>query len=94
MYAIYNAIENMNHEELNKVAQAINERRRCLNGNAIKSFTVGDAVWFIDKHNHIVNGNVSKVNRKTIGVLTPYGEKWRVSPSLLKHTKENEHEIN
>ncbi len=87
MYAVYNAIENMNHEELNKAVRAINERRKNLEANARKSFAVGDAVWFVGKRGTIVNGKIVKVNQKTIGVATNYGEKWRVSPSLLKHCK-------
>lgn len=43
---------------------------------------VGMTVTFPDKLNRTVEGEVTKVNRKTVFVVTKAGAKWRVSPNL------------
>jgi hypothetical protein len=77
----------MDHDELNAVVRAINARRKDIDQNATAKFSVGDQVWFSGK-GRIVNGVVTKVNRKTISVKAVGNQMWRVSASLLKHCKE------
>ena len=84
---IQKAISKLNHDELNDLVRAINTRRKVIDRQAITQFCVGDQVWFSGK-GRIVNGVVTKVNRKTIAVKAVGNQMWRVSASLLKHCNE------
>lgn len=57
------------------------ERERAT-AEAVQSFNPGEPVWFEHKGSRL-EGFVTKVNRKTVGVLIPNDGEWRVSPTLL-----------
>lgn len=49
------------------------------------STMIGEPVIFNSKRGVRSDAVVTKVNQKTIGIKLENGEKWRVSPSFLKH---------
>lgn len=51
---------------------------------AVDGLVVGDLVRFDAKTRGIVAGKITKINRKTVKVLTVKGVKWSVAPSLLQ----------
>ena len=70
--------------ELNKkIVKRINLVHTRVQEDAATDFSVGDEVFFITKAGSRVEGNVVKVNRKTVKVSTNLGM-YKVSPTLLK----------
>lgn len=47
-------------------------------------FKIGDKVAFQPDDRPLVVGMLTQYNRKTVTVITETGEKWRVSPNLLR----------
>lgn len=47
-------------------------------------FSVGDRVAFQPDGRPLLSGFLVRYNRKTVTVLTDTGERWNVSPSLLR----------
>ena len=75
--------------ELNQVIDMVKSRRRQLNTQAIRSFSVGDRVQFTNRSGTTVVGTVDKVNPKTVGVAPDNrGRKWRVPPTMLSRVDE------
>ena len=75
-------IRNMNNDELNQVVEAIKLQRTWLARTTAGALAVGDTVEF-DARGRIVQGVVTKINRKTVIVKEGY-TKWKVTASLLK----------
>lgn len=52
--------------------------------NAAIAFRIGDKVkWDSKKNGCIQEGTITKINHKTIKVLTASNQQWAVSPTLL-----------
>ena len=47
-------------------------------------FKIGDRVWFQPKGHRGVVGMLARYNRKTVTVVTDDGQRWNVSPTLLR----------
>lgn len=71
-------------DEIHKLNRMIREQFNHLTRQKTREFRVGEEVTFKTKRGPIMKGTVTKINRKTIGVLTDTHMDYRVSPSLLK----------
>ena len=78
-------IYQMDSNQLQQVAEAIQLKRQYLAKQAIKNFIVGDMVQFTSRRTGgKVNATVEKVNKKYVIVSTHIGgEKWRVPATML-----------
>jgi len=84
-------VEDLGVEDLRTLNKDIVKRIRMLHAiedlKSANKFSVGDDVSFISKRHGQVEGKVTKINRKTIGVkctnIIGRGD-WRVSPSILR----------
>jgi hypothetical protein len=47
-------------------------------------FEIGDRVWFEAEGRRGVIGILTRDNRKTVTVITDGGQRWNVSPTLLR----------
>lgn len=47
-------------------------------------FSIGEAVSFQPEGREVLSGVIVKYNRKSVTILTANGEKWNVSPELLR----------
>ena len=68
------------------IIAALNDQTRCARQAAKSQFRPGMAVEFTSKYGMPVRGKVTKVSRVNINVTDTFGQKWRVSPTLLKPT--------
>jgi len=50
-------------------------------------FSVGDRVCFQPDGDSLVTGILTKYNRKTVSVLSDQGQRWNVSPGLLRRAE-------
>ena len=50
-------------------------------------FSIGDRVCFQPDGYPLVNGILTKYNRKTVSVLSDQGQRWNVSPGLLRRAE-------
>jgi len=88
---IMELVEDLGVEDLRTLNKDIVKRIRMLMSiedlKSANKFSVGDDVSFISKRHGQVEGKVTKINRKTIGVkctnIIGRGD-WRVSPSILR----------
>jgi len=79
-------IRNAKRGELNTIIELVKERQRSLAREEARTFEIGDKVTFDAKTRGIVEGIVTKINRKNLKVKQTNGLKlmWTVHPSLLK----------
>ena len=77
-------IRNADNDTLNAMIKEINTRRRLVQEQLGRKFTVGQMVEFNTKKGVPVRGEIEKINRKSISVRTAPLERWRVAPSLLR----------
>lgn len=79
------AIQDVNDtDELLKLGRIINSQFSHATRKEALNFKVGEEVTFEGKNGSTLKGEVTKINRKTIGVLVDDYINYRVSPSLLK----------
>ncbi|MCP3660581.1 MAG: hypothetical protein GY830_09835 [Bacteroidetes bacterium] len=80
-------INRLTKDELIELNKLIFNRIKYLNDlESIKRrslFNKGDFVSF-EYDNKYILGIITKINIKTVSILTENGKEWRVSPSLLK----------
>lgn len=83
-------IYQMDSNQLQQVAEAIQLKRQYLAKQAVKNFIKGDMVQFTSKRTGgKVNATVEKVNKKYVIVSTHIGgEKWRVPATMLTKISE------
>ena len=83
-------IYQMDSNQLQQVAEAIQLKRQYLAKQAIKNFIKGDMVQFTSRRTGgKVNATVEKVNKKYVIVSTHIGgEKWRVPATMLTKISE------
>ena len=77
-------IRNADNDTLNAMIKEINTRRRLVQEQLGRKFTVGQMVEFNTNKGVPVRGEIEKINRKSISVRTVPLERWRVAPSLLR----------
>jgi hypothetical protein len=84
-------IETLTYEELLNLNRRIVARLKLLDASRsfkeMLDFSIGNIVEFGTNDGRLVRGTVSRINRKTVTVVTSSGEKWNVSPSLLKRVQ-------
>ena len=71
-----------NSEDLRLVWDTAKSIQDKLAGLARREFSIGQEVQFESKHG-LVQGRVSKINKKSIKVTSLGGVMWRVAPTLL-----------
>ena len=83
-------IYQMDSNQLQQVAEAIQLKRQFLAKQAIKNFIKGDMVQFTSRRTGgKINATVEKVNKKYVIVSTHIGgEKWRVPATMLTKISE------
>jgi hypothetical protein len=95
-------IEDMSHEELLALNRRIIARLKHLDHirthSKMTELRVGEHVAFTPPGYDVIFGVIAKFNRKTVTVVTDYGESWNVSPTQLSRlelgVKENSDSTN
>jgi len=79
-------IRTANVSQLNEIISEVKARQRSLQAEVALNFYKGQKVSFTSRMGELVEGNIEKVNQKTIKVRQTNGRNvlWTVSPSLLK----------
>lgn len=80
---ILTVLPDLTLEQLSSVNQAVVTYYQLKQKAIAKGFVVGDKVTFRSKVGRVVNAVVTKVNQKTVNVLTDVGTNYKVSPNLL-----------
>ena len=88
-------IDNLTEDELIELNQKIVERIKLLRAyqthQEMMSFSPGDKVSFDPPGRGTQFGILIKYNKKTVTVLTESGQKWNVSPYLLRRVRDVQH---
>lgn len=86
-------IDNLTQDELLALNRRVLARLKLLEQhdtlNSMVKFEAGQRVSF-NPDGRIRTGTLIKFNPKTVVVLTEEGQRWKVSPQLLRHVVENE----
>ena len=84
-------IDSMGYEELVELNHKIVERLKFLDlahaHNEMMQFNPGDQVCFEPSGRGKQFGTLVKYNKKTVTVITESGQKWNISPHLLRKVK-------
>lgn len=84
-------IDGLSFAELLELNQRVVARLKMLEAMQahveMMAFSIGTRVSF-DGPNGRVEGNLAKYNRKTVTLLTDDGQRWNVSPHLLRAVKD------
>lgn len=79
-------IDSLNHEDLHALYHAVVERLNLLNKArailAMKDLEIMDRVFFVDEGKRI-EGVISRLNQRTVSVITDDKTRWTVSPNLV-----------
>ena len=85
-------INGLTEAELVDLNNRIVERLRFLNQarahTRMLDFSVGDKVSFQPEGRELLFGVLAKYNKKTVTVVTEQGQRWNVSPGLLRKIKD------
>mgnify|MGYP000636753108 FL=1 len=74
----------MTREDLDAVyaaAKAVGDRIASVAG---MSFRVGDKVYFDGRNRGIINGEITKINKKSIKITSTTGMAWKVHPEFVR----------
>jgi len=81
-------IDKLTEAELIDLNNRIVERLRLLNQmhthGRMLQFKIGDRVSFQPEGHSVVIGMLTRYNRKTVTVITDSGQRWNVTPALLR----------
>jgi hypothetical protein len=81
-------IDKLSEEELVDLNHRVVERlkfiRQARAHHAMLQFRIGELVSFEPEGRGRIRGVITRYNKKSVSVLTPDGQQWRVSPSLLQ----------
>ncbi|MDJ0622310.1 MAG: hypothetical protein QNJ17_05065 [Desulfocapsaceae bacterium] len=81
-------IEQLTYEELLELNHRIVERLKFLDSmnthQEMSNFNPGDEVSFSHPTQGVLSGTLLKYNKKTVTMVTSSGQKWNVSPHLLR----------
>jgi hypothetical protein len=84
-------IDSLNYDELVELNQKIVARLKFLDSmhahKEMLQFSLGDQVCFEPPGRGKQFGTLIKYNKKTVTVITESGQKWNVSPHLLRKVK-------
>ena len=85
---LLSALELLTEQELIQLNRVIVQRLRLMeqiraHGQMI-NLRVGQSVLFTNTAGQTIRGTIARHNRKSVTVVTPDGNQWRVSPSLLR----------
>lgn len=84
-------LDRLSEEELIDLNHRVVERLRFIRQarahHAMLQFRIGELVYFEPDGRGRVEGVVVRYNKKTVSVLTPDGQQWRVSPGLLRRVE-------
>ena len=85
-------IDGLNEAELIDLNNRIVERLRFLHQahahSRMLQFSVGDRVSFHPEGREPLLGVLTRYNKKTVTVITEQGQRWNVSPNLLRKVKD------
>ena len=85
-------IDNLSQDELLALNRRVIARLKLIQQhntlNSMVKFEVGQRVSF-DPDGRMRTGILIKFNPKTVAVMTDDGQRWKVSPQLLRHLIEN-----
>ena len=85
-------IDSLTEEELIELNHRVVERLKLLAqtraNQAMTRFRIGERVRFTPDGAKPVTGMLIRCNRKTVTIMTDDGQRWNVSPSLLKGIKQ------
>jgi len=73
----------MSGEDYKKVASMFKHAQSMRQHNAAVALRVGDKVQWNSKFGYVEQGTITKINHKTIKVITASNQQWSCSPSLL-----------
>lgn len=74
---------NLTNAEIIELGRTLNQKLSELSRQAADSFNVGDQVEFDSKSGRVVQGQIEKINNKTVLVGTLMG-RYKVSASMLR----------
>jgi len=80
---ILNDIMKMDRIEMDKVMEAVRNRRDQLHFSSARTFRVGDRVKFKGRGGLVVTGSISKVKIKKCSVEADNGQRWNVPAGML-----------
>jgi hypothetical protein len=90
-------IDQLTEQELIELNHKIVERLKLLESMRahadMMAFTIGETVSFSPPGRGEVTGILAKYNKKTVTVLTEDGQKWNVSPHLLRTVKRSKRKV-
>ena len=90
-------IDELSEKELIDLNNRIVERLKFLESMRahaeMMEFSVGEKVGFHPRGREEAVGVLVKYNRKTVTVLTEEGQRWNVSPHLIKKTRGSKHGV-
>lgn len=66
-----------------RIVERIKFLRQVRHHETMAAFQVGDAVTFRPDGRDSITGRITRLNRKTVTVVTPDGCTWRVAPTFL-----------
>jgi len=82
-------INKLSIDELYELNRKVVQRIKVLNSrkqeDAASQFGLKDRVFFVRKNGERIEGEIVKINRKTVKVQTNFGL-WSVSPTLLQRS--------
>ncbi|MBA3485764.1 MAG: hypothetical protein H0T88_00995 [Lysobacter sp.] len=81
-------IDRLSEEELvdlnNRVVERLRFIRQARAHHAMLQFRIGELVSFEPDGRGRIEGVITRYNKKSVAVLTPDGQQWRVSPGYLR----------
>ena len=67
------------------VVQRVKTLRQIETSEAMRRFNIGDQVTFTDNYGNMIEGRITKINKKTVSVESKNYARWNVHPSLLEY---------
>jgi hypothetical protein len=85
---ILSVLDMLTEQELIQLNQIVVHRLRLMQQirahGAMMKFRVGQRVQFTSTSGQLIRGVLSKMNQKSVTVVTDDGHQWRVSPAFLQ----------
>ena len=85
-------IDRLSEEELidlnNRVVERLRFIRQAHAHHAMLQFRIGEVVAFEPDGRGRIEGVITRYNKKSVTVLTPDGQQWRVSPGYLRKVEQ------
>lgn len=82
------SIRNMNEDDLRFLNTQIVERLKLIaqarSTVEMSRFSVGQQIEFQDRTGQPVKGQILRLNKKTVSIVTDNGQRWNVSPQFVR----------